>query len=591
MYVSYKDQVEFFIVYIREAHPEMLEEGHETGVVGRPQDIDERVILATKCATEFKFTIPTLIDGMEGKVNDDYKAAPVRVAMTDLDGKIVYYAGRGPRDFRLSAVEHILKQLVANKGYVPAPPEAQWGKAVNGLRCGISFEPPNPRIGEDVVAHVQLKNTADTTLGLLFADENVQQNLILMDSGKNRLSIRLTGSESSRSQRSTENKRRRRRQVHAIKPGDSLFCAVYGTLETACKSAGPGDYQYQFSMAVDPNTAAQVEEEKEDGYDFLLWTGQANSGAAIVKVGKPISRGCVDCHGKKDYHHQKSHGCEDCHVGQVGEDDFATRKETCSQCHPRSGKQGRRQILGREGEFNQNSRHIYGRIESADCLSCHDAGAHKNGVVSLIDPSGDGTGSWQGNARDFCLTCHSQEPPVSVSFPLEPKGSGHDKSCFVHSTHAKWLGDASCAHCHFSHGASDHALLRGRYVMDTKQATDAADVNYGLCWMCHNQERILTKANAFGHLHNIHVQDKGIVCVTCHDVHGPTDQGEAGLIKLQANTQSGFLFTGNRNESSGYEIDNERNQGSCYVTCHRDNRPRSYTRAHKQHTVTCLNCH
>ena len=58
MYAAYNDQIEFVIVYIEEAHPEMLEEGHETGVVGDPDDMDERVVLASACVSEFDFTIP-----------------------------------------------------------------------------------------------------------------------------------------------------------------------------------------------------------------------------------------------------------------------------------------------------------------------------------------------------------------------------------------------------------------------------------------------------------------------------------------------------------------------------------------------------
>ena len=72
MYASYNDQIEFLIVYIREAHPEMLKEGNKTGILGQPKNLDERVILATECVTKYKFTMPMVIDGMEGKVNDDY---------------------------------------------------------------------------------------------------------------------------------------------------------------------------------------------------------------------------------------------------------------------------------------------------------------------------------------------------------------------------------------------------------------------------------------------------------------------------------------------------------------------------------------
>lgn len=591
MYVSYKDQIEFLIVYVREAHPEMLEEAHPTGVVGRPKNIEQRVILATECATEFEFTIPMVIDGMEGQVNEDYKAAPVRVAITDRDGKIVYYAGRGPRDFKLSAVERVLKRLVANKGYAPEPPEPKWGTPVNGLRCGISLDPPDPRIGEDVVAHIELNNTTEDSLGLFFDAERALKNLTLTDDSGHGLLIKPAGSESSQSRRPTERRRGRRRQVYEIKPGDSVFCDVYGNVEAASESAGAGHYQCQFSMTVDANTVVELKEEKDGGYSYPLWAGQVTSDAAIVQVGQPVAESCNDCHGKPDYHHLKSYGCQDCHVGEVGEDDFGTRQEVCAQCHPRPGRQGRLQILGKDGQFNQASRHVYGRIEDSDCLTCHDSRAHKNGVVSLIDPTEDRYWPWEGTARDFCLTCHSTQAPESVSFPKDPTGSGYDKTGFGRTTHAKWLGDSSCAHCHYTHGSPDRALLRGPYVMDTKHTTDSADTDYGLCWLCHDQAGILTESNAFDGLHSIHVESRGLVCATCHDVHGARDQGEAGLIRLHANAQTGFHFSGNRGESSGFEIDVEQNRGSCYVSCHPGSQPRSYARDHKRHTVTCLNCH
>ena len=47
----------------------MLKSGNKTGIVGRPKDFDQRTILATECLLKYKFTIPTVIDYMDGKVN------------------------------------------------------------------------------------------------------------------------------------------------------------------------------------------------------------------------------------------------------------------------------------------------------------------------------------------------------------------------------------------------------------------------------------------------------------------------------------------------------------------------------------------
>ena len=114
---------------------------NKTGIVDRPKNIHEGVILATECVTQFKLTIPMVIDGMDGKVNNDYKAAPVRVTVVDIDGKVVFYAGKGPWDFRLGPVERTLRKLIAHQGYMPPPPKPQWGQPVSGLRCGLSIDP------------------------------------------------------------------------------------------------------------------------------------------------------------------------------------------------------------------------------------------------------------------------------------------------------------------------------------------------------------------------------------------------------------------------------------------------------------------
>ena len=120
MYASYNEQIEFLIVYIREAHPEMLKEGNKTSILGQPKNLDERVILASECVAKYRFTMPMVIDGMEGKVNDDYQAWPVRAAITDIDGKVAYYGGPGPSGFSIPPIERVLKRLTAKLERGPA---------------------------------------------------------------------------------------------------------------------------------------------------------------------------------------------------------------------------------------------------------------------------------------------------------------------------------------------------------------------------------------------------------------------------------------------------------------------------------------
>jgi hypothetical protein len=156
-----------------------LKQGNETGIVGRPKTLDERIILATACVNRYKFTIPMVIDGMDGTVNDDYKAAPVRVTVTDIDGKVAFYAGPGPFDFRLPPVERTLKKLIANAGRMPPPPVPQWGRSINGLRCGLSLEPEELAIGEEVLIRLRFENTTDKPINFYYKPAEAVKHLAI----------------------------------------------------------------------------------------------------------------------------------------------------------------------------------------------------------------------------------------------------------------------------------------------------------------------------------------------------------------------------------------------------------------------------
>ena len=116
LYVSYKDKVQFFLIYISEAHPNLLK------AVGRqrPKNIKERAILATKCVSELKLSLPLLLDTMDGVAEKVYKARPDRICVVDVDGKVAYYSGRGPWGFKPKDAEAVIKKLLAHDGRLPS---------------------------------------------------------------------------------------------------------------------------------------------------------------------------------------------------------------------------------------------------------------------------------------------------------------------------------------------------------------------------------------------------------------------------------------------------------------------------------------
>ena len=451
MYASYNDQIQFLIVYIREAHPNLLKEGNKTGIVGRPRNIDERVILATECVAKYKFTLPMVIDGIDGKVDREYKAAPVRVTVTDIDGKVAFYAGRGPRDFRIPPMERTLKKLIANAGRMPPPPVPQWSQPVNGLRCGLSFDPETLVVGEQIAVQLKFENTTDKPIHLYYQAADAIKQFAIKNANGQTLEM-----EASSANRWSRMRRGSRSPIQEIAPGETFETEIEGEIVAASDQATftAGQFHAIYTLEVNEETLAQIEPAPTQP----VWTGKLSSGTCILDVTSPPPAGCIDCHGVEDYHHKDNLDCEACHVGEVGNDNFGTKQESCAHCHPRNGVYGRRQILGPGGEFDMASRHISGTIEDKDCLLCHDNSRHRSGVVSLIDPDSGGKKPWKGGRTEFCLTCHDGDSPSHVSFPAESAGSGYDKSKFPGSTDA--LNGQDCSGCHNTHGSSYPSLLK-----------------------------------------------------------------------------------------------------------------------------------
>lgn len=428
----------------------MLKEGNKTGIVGRPKTFDERVILATECVTQYKFTIPMVIDGMDGKVNNDYQAAPVRVTIVDVGGKVVFYAGKGPRDFKLPPVERALKKLIAHEGHMPPPPEPQWGQPVNGIRCGFSIDPGNVVLGESVAARLRFENTTSDNLNFYYQAADALKHIVIDDGNGQILKMETSGGDRRFLQQRKEN------LIQRIAPGESFETSTEGKIINPSSQSAftPGPFRAMYTHKVNDEMLAQIESKSMKS----VWTGKVASGAYKMNVSAPPLTGCIDCHGAEDYHHKDNQDCETCHVGQVDEDDFDVKKDSCARCHPREGVYGRRQILGPGGEFDMASTHIPRAVKDKDCLLCHDNSQHRNGVVSLVDPDSGGGKPWTGSRTEFCLTCHDGDPPAYVSFPDKSSGSGFDKSTFLGSAMAQ--GKQSCSDCHAPHGSPYPSLLK-----------------------------------------------------------------------------------------------------------------------------------
>jgi hypothetical protein len=103
LYDRYGGNVAFFVVYIREAHPEdgwVLNENRESAIQVRdPTSIEERLAVAETCVVKSAIRIPTLIDSMDDAVAKAYGAWPDRLYLIGRGGRIAFQGRPGPFGF------------------------------------------------------------------------------------------------------------------------------------------------------------------------------------------------------------------------------------------------------------------------------------------------------------------------------------------------------------------------------------------------------------------------------------------------------------------------------------------------------------
>ncbi len=116
MYARHKDQVDFYAVYIREAHPSdgwSLSSNDRLGIkIEQPKTIETRTLVASQCCKSLGMTMPLLVDTMDDRVNRAYSGFPDRLYVIDRDGKVAYKGGRGPFGYKPRELEQTLVMLL-----------------------------------------------------------------------------------------------------------------------------------------------------------------------------------------------------------------------------------------------------------------------------------------------------------------------------------------------------------------------------------------------------------------------------------------------------------------------------------------------
>jgi hypothetical protein len=114
IYGKYKEHVEFFVVYIREAHPDdgwRVPENLKARIHYRePRTDEERTEVASVCQLKLDLKIPMLIDSMDNQAEEKYIALPMRQFLVGKDGRIAYTGERGPFGFNPDTWEQAIRK-------------------------------------------------------------------------------------------------------------------------------------------------------------------------------------------------------------------------------------------------------------------------------------------------------------------------------------------------------------------------------------------------------------------------------------------------------------------------------------------------
>ncbi len=112
---AYGKQVEFLLVYIREAHPI---DGWYLGKhdIRDPRDLGERGKVASRCEASLALGIRTCVDEMDDTVMKAYAAWPDRLYLVDTGGRIAYAGPSGPFGFRPGKLRKAIESVLAGQG-------------------------------------------------------------------------------------------------------------------------------------------------------------------------------------------------------------------------------------------------------------------------------------------------------------------------------------------------------------------------------------------------------------------------------------------------------------------------------------------
>jgi type I thyroxine 5'-deiodinase len=115
LFDEYRDRVGFYVIYIEEAHPTDLWQmaaNVRDGVLFRsPRSDGERTETASACVRNLGIRIPSLLDGIDNRIERAYTAWPDRLYLIGQDGRVVFKTRPGPYGFSSKDLEAAVRKL------------------------------------------------------------------------------------------------------------------------------------------------------------------------------------------------------------------------------------------------------------------------------------------------------------------------------------------------------------------------------------------------------------------------------------------------------------------------------------------------
>jgi hypothetical protein len=117
IYARHRDQVSFFIVYVKEAHAEggwVQNYNRRSGIsLKEPRSQAERAEAARTFVQRMGTSIPVLVDEIDNRVARDYGGWPARLYLVGRNGRIAFQGGEGPFGLKPDQLDEAIRAELA----------------------------------------------------------------------------------------------------------------------------------------------------------------------------------------------------------------------------------------------------------------------------------------------------------------------------------------------------------------------------------------------------------------------------------------------------------------------------------------------